>query len=79
MTLPVFNINGKTPLEKERLKSWVNWDEISLVGILFGHIAFEGLRDNMIFLTSISLVGLRKKTFILIRGVGNHENYFLSI
>ena len=56
MTLPVFNINGKTPLEKERLKSWVNWDEISLinnlrilVGILFGHIAFEGLRDNMIF------------------------------
>ena len=86
MTLPVFNINGKTPLEKERLKSWVNWDEISLinnlrilVGILFGHIAFEGLRDNMIFLTSILLVGLRKKAFILIRGVGNHENYFLSI
>ena len=67
MTLLVFNINGKTPREKESLKSAVNWDEISLithlrilVGILFGPIDFEGLMDNIIFLTSILSVGLRK-------------------
>ena len=48
MTLLVFNINGKTPQEKERLKSLVNWDETllinklrSLVGILFGPIALK--------------------------------------
>ena len=59
----------------ERLKSSVNWDETSLfhnsiilVGILFGSIAFEGLRDNIIFLTSISPVWLRKKEFMLIGG-----------
>ena len=73
MTLLVFNINGKTPREKESLKSSVNWDKTSLiknlrilVQIPFGAIAFEGLRDNIIFLTSISSVGLRKKEFILI-------------
>ena len=32
-----------------------------LVGILFGPIDFEGLRGNIIFLTSVSSVGLRKK------------------
>ena len=37
-----------------------------LVGIIFGPIAFEGLRGNIILLTSISSVGLRKKEFILI-------------
>ena len=68
MILLVFNINGKTRWEKEKLKSSVNRDETSLinnlrvlVGILFGPIAFEGLRDNTIFLTSISSVGLREK------------------
>ena len=73
MALLVFNINGKTSREKKRLKSLVNWDETSLInnlrvllGIIFGPIAFEGLRDNVIFLTSISSVGLRKKEFILI-------------
>ena len=72
MTLLVFNINGKTPPEKERLESLVNRDETSLinnlrilVGILFGPIAFEGLMDIIIFLTSISSVGLLKKEFIL--------------
>ena len=68
MTLLVFNINAKTPREKKRLKSSVNWDELSLinnlrilVGILSGPIAIERLRDSVIFLTSISSVGLRKK------------------
>ena len=67
MILLVFNINEKTPRKKERLKSSVNWDETLindlriLFGILFGPIAFEGLRNNIIFLTSISSVGLRKK------------------
>ena len=32
-----------------------------LVGILFRPIGFEGLRNNIIFLTSVSSVGLRKK------------------
>ena len=70
MILLVFNINEKTPRKKERLKSSVNWDETLindlriLFGILFGPIAFEGLRNNIIFLTSISSVGLRKKQFI---------------
>ena len=75
MTLLVFNSNEKTPCEQERLKSSVNWDEKPLinnlrisVGILFGMIAFEGLRDNITFLTSISSVGLRKREFILIWG-----------
>ena len=49
-----------------------------VVGILFRLIAFEGLRDNTKFLTSISSTGLRRKEFILIGGK-NHENYFLSI
>ena len=46
MTLPVFNINGKTPREKERLKSSVNWDKTLinnlriLVRILFKPRAF---------------------------------------
>ena len=40
-----------------------------LVGILFGAIAFGELRQIIIFLTSVSLVGLRKKKeFILIGG-----------
>ena len=46
----------KTPREKERLKTSVNWDETSLisnlrilVGILFGSIAFEGLRTKLYF------------------------------
>ena len=80
MTILVFNINWKTPLEKERLKSSVINNLRILVGILFEPIAFEGLRDN-IFLTSISSVGSRKKEFILIgrEGGENHENYFLSI
>ena len=62
MTLLVFNINGKTPRERKRLKSSVNWDETSLInnlrvllGILFGPIAFEELRDHITFLTSISI------------------------
>ena len=38
-----------------------------LVGMLFGPIASEGLRD-IIFLTAVSSVGLRKKEFILIGG-----------
>ena len=82
MTLLFFNINEKAPREKERLKSSVNWDETSLinnlrilVGILFGPIAFEGLRDNIIFLTSISSVGLRKKEFILIGGRKAWKNF----
>ena len=68
MTLLVFNINVKTPQEKEKLRSSVNWDEtslisnfITLVWILFGPITSKGLRDIIIFLTSISSVGLRKK------------------
>ena len=68
MTLLVFNIDGKTPRKKESLKSSVNWDETPLinnlrilVGILFGVIAFEGLRENIISVTSILSVGLRKK------------------
>ena len=72
MTLLVFNINGKTLQEKERLKSSVNWGKTSLINNLrilvripFGPIVFEGLRDNIIFLTSISSVGLRKKEFII--------------
>ena len=75
MTLLVFNTNGNTPRGKERLKSSVNWDETSLINnlrilvvILFGPTTFEGLRDNIIFLTSISSAGLRKKEFILIGG-----------
>ena len=39
-----------------------------LVGILFRGIAFEGLRNNIIFSTSVSSLGLRKKEFILIGG-----------
>ena len=83
MTLLVFNINGKTPREKESLKSSVNWDKTSLiknlrilVQIPFGPIAFEGLRVNIIFLTSISSVGLRKKEFILIGGRKSWKLFF---
>ena len=53
--------------KRQANKSLVNWDETSiinnlriLVGMLFGPIAFEGLRDNILFLTSILSVGLRK-------------------
>ena len=73
MTLLAFIINGKAPREKERWKSSVNLDKTLinnlriLARILFGAIAFEGLRDN-IFLASISSVGLRKKEFTLLRG-----------
>ena len=74
MTLLVFHINRKTPREKERsktqfieMKHLINNLRI-LVGILFGPIAFEGLSIIIIVLTLISLVGLRKKEFILIRG-----------
>ena len=34
MILLVFNINGKTPREKERLKSSVDWDKTSLINNL---------------------------------------------
>ena len=67
MILLVFRINGKTLQEKERLKSSVNWDETLinnlriLVWVLFGLIAFEGLRDDIIFLPSVSSVELSKK------------------
>ena len=57
---------------EKRLKSSVNWDETSLINelrilvrILFGPITFEGLRNNIIFLTSISSVGLRKKVIYI--------------
>ena len=50
----------------------VNWDQTSLinklrilVGMLFGLVVLEGLRDSIIFFTSISSVRLRKKEFIL--------------
>ena len=71
MTLLAFNTNEKTPQEQENS---VSWDETSLinnfrilVGIPFGTIVFEGLRD-IIFLSSVSSVDLRKKEFILIGG-----------
>ena len=55
MTLLVFNINGKTPQEKERLKSSVNWNETlitnlrTLGGILFGPNSFWGIKGHYIF------------------------------
>ena len=67
MTLLVFNIIEKTPWEKERLKRSVNWDETRLINnmrILVGisePTAFEGLRGNIMFLTSISSAGLSGK------------------
>ena len=80
----VFNIKGKTPRGKNRLKISVNWDETSLmnnliilVGILIGPIAFEVLRDNIVFLTFVSRVKEKRIYFNL--GGENHENYFLSI
>ena len=48
MTILVFNINWKTPLEKERLKSSVINNLRILVGILFGPIAFEGLQGTVL-------------------------------
>ena len=66
--LSVFNINGKTPQNREMLRSSVNCDETSLknnlrilVVILFGPIAFEGLREIIIYSTSVSSVELQKK------------------
>ena len=63
-----FIIIGKTLREKERLKCPVNWHETSLinnlrilVGILFEPIAFEGLRDHIIFFTSLTAVVLGNK------------------
>ena len=82
MTLLVFNINWKTPQGNERLKSPINWDETLinnmriLVGILFGAIAFGGLRQIIIFLTSVSLVGLRKKKNLYWLEAENHEIIF---
>ena len=68
MWLSVFNINGKTPQNREMLRSSVNWGETSLknnlrilVVILFGPIAFEGLREIIIYSTSMSSVELQKK------------------
>ena len=68
----VFFINR---YEKERLKSSVNWVEtwsiknLSFVnGILFAQIAFDGLRGNVIFFTSVSSAGLKKKEFTLTGG-----------
>ena len=81
MTLLVFNINGKTTRGEGgggRLKSLIN-NLRDLFGMLFGLIAFEALRNNIICLASISPVRLRKKEFILIGGAQNHENYFLGI
>ena len=73
----------KNSREKERLKSSVNWDETSLinnlrilVGIVFGPIVFKRLRHNIIFLTSASSVGLRKKEFILIVGRKSWKLFF---
>ena len=37
-----------------------------LVGTMYGLVAFERLRDNILFLTSISSVGLRKTELLLI-------------
>ena len=51
----------------KRLKSLIN-NLRDLFGILFGLIAFEALRNNIICLASISPVRLRKKEFILIGG-----------
>ena len=45
---------------------------IVLAGMLFEPIGFEGLRDIVIFLTSISSESLRKKKIILLGGE-NHE------
>ena len=66
--LSVFNINGKTPQNREMLRSSVNWGETSLknnlrilVVILFGPIAFEGLREIIIYSTSMSSGELQKK------------------
>ena len=52
--------------------------------MLFGQRVFEGLRDNTIFLTSSSSVGLREKELIFIwggewgegGGRENHEIFF---
>ena len=68
MTLQASNVNGKNTMVKERLKSSICLDKTSLidiliilVGILFGPIACERLRDNFMFLNSVLSMGLRKK------------------
>ena len=61
-------MDGKTPIEKETLKIWGSWAEISflrsfsiLVGILLGPVDLFGLREDMILIISYLPVGLRKK------------------
>ena len=71
MTLLVFDISGKTPRRKEKLKSscslhetwWINKLKI-LVGIPFRPTNFEGFRKITIFLTSVSTVDLKKIIYI---------------
>ena len=50
-----------------------------LVGILFGPIAFEKLGDNIIFLTSLLSVGLRKKEFISVGEWGGGGSWKLFL
>ena len=52
-------MDGKTPIEKETLKIWGSWAEISflrsfsiLVGILLGPVDFFGSREDMILIIS---------------------------
>ena len=66
---------GKTPDENDRLNNTVNWFEISLlsnfnilVGMLFGPMAFKGLRVEMISDISVLSVGDIKKEFTSIFG-----------
>ena len=71
-----FNINGKTPLEKESLKRSANSDETLinnlriLAGTLFEPIAFQGLEDTRQYyiFNYNSIRGVEKKEFILIGG-----------
>ena len=40
-----------------------------LVRLLFGTIAFEGLKETVMFVASISSVGFKKYIYILIGGI----------
>ena len=67
-TFAILSIDGKTPVEKETLKIWENWVEISflrsfsiLVGILFGPIDLPESKKDMILIISYLSVGLRIK------------------
>ena len=68
--LATLGIVGKTYVEKEILNISANLVEISflssfniLVGMLFGSTDLFEFREDIIFCTSYSLVGLRKKEF----------------